>query len=111
MIRSAEGRRRENVDDDDYYVDDDNPLFGRINGAPRCVVSLHVTPNKKRSKKRDGIETKYLITCECKVCRKKMTHMCLEYADTDAVKNEIWFYHPRTNSSCFVHHLHSTYDL
>ena len=57
MIWSAEGRRRTIVDSDDKTFDDDNPLFGRINGAPRYVISLHVTPTKKRRKKRDGIET------------------------------------------------------
>ena len=35
MIRCAEGRRRKIVDSDEKYVDDKNPLFGRINGATR----------------------------------------------------------------------------
>ena len=46
MMRSAEGRRRNIVDSDDETFDDDNPLFGRINGAPRSVISLHVTPTR-----------------------------------------------------------------
>ena len=62
MIQSAEGRRRNIVDSDDETFDDDNPLFGRINGAPRCGFSLHVTPTKKRRKKRDGTETQYLVS-------------------------------------------------
>ena len=61
MIRHAEGRRRTIVDYDDDYIDDENPLFGQINGAPRCVIALHVTPTKKRRKKSDGTETKYLL--------------------------------------------------
>ena len=58
MIRSAEGRRRTIVDSDDETIFDDNPLFGRINGAPRCGIALHVTPTKKRRKKRIGPETR-----------------------------------------------------
>ena len=54
IIRCAEGRRRNIVDSDDENFDDENPLFGRINGAPRCGISLHLTPTKKRRKKRDG---------------------------------------------------------
>ena len=54
MMRSAEGRRRNIFDYDDETFDDDNPMFGRINGAPRCVIYLHVTPTKKRRKKLDG---------------------------------------------------------
>ena len=66
MMWSSEGRRRNIVYSDDETFDDDNPLFGRINGAPRCGIVLHVTPTKKRRKKRDGIETQYLIQDECK---------------------------------------------
>ena len=54
MICSAEGRRRTILESDDETFDDDNPLFGRINGAPRCGISPHVTPTKKRRKNRDG---------------------------------------------------------
>ena len=41
-------------DSDDESFDDENPLFGRINGATRCVIVLYVTPTKKRRKKMDG---------------------------------------------------------
>ena len=57
MIRRAEGRRRKFLDSDDDYVDEENPLFGHINGDPRCGIALHVTPAKKRMKNRDGTET------------------------------------------------------
>ena len=87
MIRSAEGRRRKITESDDKTVNDKKPLFGRINGSPICGIALHVTPTKKRRKKRDGTDTKYLLQGECKVFRNNMTHECLDYADTDAVKN------------------------
>ena len=64
MMRRAEGRRRTIVVSEDDYVDNDNPLFGRINGAPRCGIALHVTPTTKRRKKRDGTETQYLLQGE-----------------------------------------------
>ena len=57
MIRSAERRRRKIDDSDEKTVDDDNPLFGRINGAPRCGIAPHVTPTMKSRNKRDGKET------------------------------------------------------
>ena len=87
MMRSAEGRRRTIVDSDDKTFDDDNPLFGQINRAPRFGIALHGNPTKKRREKRDGSETQYLLQGKCKVFRKKMTHVCLYCADTDAVKN------------------------
>ena len=111
MMQSAEGRRRNIVDSDDETFDDDNPLFGRINGAPRYGIALHVTPTKKRRKKRDRTETQYLLQGECKVCRKKTTHVCLDCADTGAIKNEMWVCHLKTNRSYFAHHVHSTHDL
>ena len=61
IMRSAEGRRRTIVDSDNKTFDDKNPLFDRINGAPRCGISLHVTPTKKNRKKRDGTKTQYLL--------------------------------------------------
>ena len=61
MMWSAEGRSRTIVDSDDKTFDNDNPLFGRINGAPRCVFFLHATLTKKRNKDRDGTETQYLL--------------------------------------------------
>ena len=46
MMHSVEGRRRNIVDYDDETFDHDNPLFGWINGAPKCVIALHVTPTR-----------------------------------------------------------------
>ena len=63
MIRSAEGRMRKIVDCYNETVNDYNPLFVRINGAPRCRIALHVTPTKNRRKKRDSKETQYLLQC------------------------------------------------
>ena len=89
MMRSAEGRRRNIVDSDEKTFDDDNLMFGRINGVPRCGISLHVTPTKKRRKKRYGTGTKYLLKGECKVFRNKTTHVYLDCADTNVVINEM----------------------
>ena len=57
MMQSADGRRRNIFDSDDKTFDDEKTLFGRINGAPRCGIDLHVTPTKKIRKKRYGKET------------------------------------------------------
>ena len=100
MIQHAKRRRRTIFDSDDY-VDDKNPLFGRINGAPRCGIALHVTPTKKRRNKRDGAETQYLFQSECKVFQNKTTRVFLDCADTDEARNEIWFCHPKTNRQFF----------
>ena len=53
MIRRVEEMRSKIVDSDDDYVDDKNPLFGRINGVPICRIALHITPTKNSSNKRD----------------------------------------------------------
>ena len=87
IIWSAEGKRRTIVDSDDEIFDDDKPLFGRINGDPRCGIALHGTLTNKKRNKRNGKETKYLLQVECKVLQKKTTHVCSDCADTDAVKN------------------------
>ena len=61
MMWSAEGGRRTIVDSDDKTFDDENPLFGWINGAPRGVIYIHVTPNNNRRENRDDIETQYFL--------------------------------------------------
>ena len=79
MMRSAEGRSRNIVDSHDEKIDDDNPTFGRINGAPRCGISLNVTPTKKRNKTGERTENKYLLQGECKIFQKKTTHVCSDW--------------------------------
>ena len=64
MIRRAEGRRKTVVDSDDDYFNEKNSLFGRISGEPRSGIALHITTTKNGSKKRDGIETQYLLQGE-----------------------------------------------
>ena len=86
IIRHSEKSSRTIVDSDDDYDDDENPIFGRINGSTRCVISLHVTPTDKSRKSRYGTETQYLLQGKCKVFRKKTTRLCLDCADTDAVR-------------------------
>ena len=54
MIRQKYGRRGTIVDSDNDYVNDKNPLFGRINGATRSVIDLHVKPTKKRRRRGMG---------------------------------------------------------
>ena len=83
-------------------------MFVQINGAPRCGITLHITPTKKRRKKRDGAENKYLLQGKCKVFYKKTTHVCSESADRDAVKNEMWAFYPKKtvpvlHSMCISH--------
>ena len=108
MIRSAEGGNRTIVDSDEKTFDDDNPMFGRINGAPRCVISLHVTPTKNIRKKSSGAETQYLLQGECKFCWKKTVRVCLDCVYIDSVKNEMWVCHPKTNRPYFAQHFHRT---
>ena len=67
------GEEEEIVDSDENYVDDENPLFGRINGAPRCLIPLHVTPTKKMRKNMDGTDTQYLFQGKCKLFQKNMS--------------------------------------
>ena len=110
MIQYSKRRRRTIIDSADYF-DDKNPLFGRINGALRCGIDLHVTPTKKHKKKRDGAETQYLLQGESKVFRKKTTRVCSYCADTDEARNEIWLCNPKTNRPFFSQNVHSTHDL
>ena len=76
MLRRVEGRRRKIIDCDDNCVANEDPLFGRINGAPICGIYLHITPTKNRRKERNGTEAQNLIQGECKVFWNKTTYLC-----------------------------------
>ena len=79
LIWCTEGSSRKIVDYDDKTINDDNPLFGRINGDPRCLIALHVTPTKKSRKNKYGKETQYLLQGEGKVFWKNTTHVCFGF--------------------------------
>ena len=64
------------VDSNDEIFDDDNPLFGRINGAPRCGISINVTPTNNRSKKRDGTEFNTCFKASARSSGRRQ-HMCV----------------------------------
>ena len=64
MIQRADVRKWIIFDSDDDYFNEKKPLFVRISGAPRCGFSLHVTPTKKSSKKRDCTDNQCLIQGE-----------------------------------------------
>ena len=110
MMRIEEGRRRNIVDSDDENFDDYNPRFGRINGAPRCGISLHVTPTKKRRKKRYGTETQYLLQGAMYSGRRR--HMCVWIVRTPVrPKMKCGSVTLRQTVPVFVHHVNSTHDL
>ena len=81
MMRSAEEGRRNIVDSDDDNFDDDSPLFGRINGAPRYVISLHVTSLRRGGRKWMGQK---LNTCFKASARSagRRRHMCIRIVRT-----------------------------
>ena len=58
MMRRAKGKRGPIVESDDKIVDDNNPLFFWINGAPRYGISLHLTLTKNTMKRSAGTEIK-----------------------------------------------------
>ena len=61
MIQCAEGRMRTIFDSNDDYINDENPLFFRINGSPRFGIALHLTPTKNRINNSDEIDTQKLF--------------------------------------------------
>ena len=76
MIQSTEKRRSTISDSDDETTDDYNPFFVRINGAPRCGISLHVTPTNKRRNNRDWTDSQYFFKGSLRsVRRRQLTYV------------------------------------
>ena len=77
MIRQAEGRRRTIVDSYDDYIDDKNPLFGRIDGDTRCGIYQHLTYTNKSLKRGTGQRLNIFFKASARSIRRRQ-RMCVQ---------------------------------
>ena len=81
-----------------------SPLMAK-DGTSRCGLSVHVTPTKRKRKRKDGSETIQLLQGSCRVCKIKTTHVCSACNDEADIKKDMWICHPKTTRLCFAAHV------
>ena len=107
---------------------------GSENGSPgiitaeghmRSGIAAHLTPTKKKRRKRETMEdganntirlknTNYMQQGRCIVCKKKTTQVCSQCQDdneNETNAHEPWICKPTTFRACFATHMTTSHGL
>jgi Transposase IS4 len=75
-------------------------------GVPtRSGIGAHLTPTKKKRKRKSGTSTTFALQGKCCICSAKTTHICSSCLDDRAESGSIWLCHSKNNRHCFGLHL------
>jgi Transposase IS4 len=85
--------------------DVESPVFCRRTGAPRCGLSAHLTPTKRKKHLRDGTETSYSLQGRCRVCAAKTIFQCSLCKDDPDIDDEGWLCTTKKGKACFPSHI------
>ena len=90
-----------------------NNLVDSRTGHPRAGVAAHLTPTKKKRKKKNGEVTNHAKQGYCAICRRKTKYMCSlcydENGDGGDHDQEIYLCGNETGRTCFQTHLDNTH--
>ena len=89
-----------------------NVLFSRKLGSPRAGLNAHLTPTKKKRKKKDGTLTNQAKQGYCIECRMKTKYLCSQCVDEDPhdKKDETYLCGSESNRPCFANHISKTHE-
>ena len=87
-----------------------SPKLITADGHLRSGISAHITPTKKKRKKRGGCATSYMLQGRCTVCTMKTTQVCSQckdeyHVESKKVDPEPWICKPTTYRTCFAMHM------
>jgi hypothetical protein len=85
--------------------DDDMPVINLITGQPRCGLSAHLTPTKRKRRDIEGNELSYSLQGRCRICQKKTTFQCSWCVDDPEINDEGWICMTKNGKFCFPIHL------
>jgi hypothetical protein len=91
-------------------------LFHKATGNPRAGIFAHLTPTKKKRKRKDGVVTNHSKQGYCSICRKKTKYNCSQCMDNehpveDDDEKETWLCHADTGRPCFAQHMTIKHDV
>ena len=90
----------------------DSSLFSRSTGSIRGGIRAHLTPTKKKRKKRDGTLTNLAKQGYCIECKMKTKYLCSECVDDDPHEEngETYLCGSETNRTCFADHMTKAHE-
>ena len=84
-------------------------------GLARAGLHAHLTPTKKKRKRRDGTITNYKLQGKCKICGEKTTFMCslcVDARDESPLGSKTpWLCYTSKGKLCFQLHIDSHHQL
>jgi hypothetical protein len=83
----------------------DSPVLCRRTGEPRCGLSAHLTPTKRKKHTIDGTETSYSLQGRCRICQSKTIYQCSLCQDDPDINDEGWLCTTKKGKTCFPSHL------
>lgn len=87
----------------------DLDLVNKKTGAGRAGIAVHLTPTKKKRKRKDGTLTNHSLQGRCRICGLKTRYMCSmcddERNDDDGPSSIMWLCHSETYRMCFSEHI------
>lgn len=88
-------------------------LINPRTGSVRAGISIHLTPTKKKRKRKDGTVTNHLKQGYCNECGKKTKYNCSKCLDEmgDEGTTEKWLCHTETGRDCFLNHMNKAHDV
>jgi hypothetical protein len=93
--------------------DDSSTISGltSASGLPRCGVHSHLTPTKRKRRRKDGSMTMSLLQGRCMECGRKSTYLCSECVDDKIGSREAWCCHTKNGKICYPTHVHKVHNL
>ena len=75
-------------------------------GVARRSTTPHLTPTRKKRKRRDGTQTNHSVQGNCKICSKSTSWICSECSHPDDIAaSEVWICHSKNGGrQCFATH-------
>jgi hypothetical protein len=102
--------------------DDDASTVSELttaSGLPRCGVYSHLTPTKRKRRKKDGTTTRRLLQGQqCMECGLKCTYLCSDCVDEKATNDGTrengdrgaWCCHTKNGKLCYPNHIHKVHN-
>jgi hypothetical protein len=93
--------------------DDSSTISGltSASGLPRCGVHSHLTPTKRKRRRKDGSMTTSLLQGRCVECGPKSTYLCSECVDDKIGGRKAWCCHTKNGKICYPTHVHKVHNL
>ena len=88
---------------DEFSVGIHNPAVDYATGQPRSGVDAHISPTKRKKKRKNPDSKGFSLQGRCQVCQKKTTWECSVCRENPT--RNMWICHTKNGNRCFPIHM------